>query len=247
MELREQIFQNTEQKYIELNTKIDQLLIKELCQKYGIKLNLDEEYDNVMNLLFTPLRDDVIELLYKHSCQQPEMLFGFITNLLSHIEYDEGMYIYLISKFAKLYSYKKIGKKYDLNTDLGRLKFEKFTDCIDNEEIIEKITQGEYKNKCHSLIGVFHQEFPTAKVVTSLLPGRYKGNYFHSYFWTRKDFVIDISNNGIFKKDEFDNYFKPQEIITYPTSELIDRYEAIEEKSTDAKALQIALEHMKKR
>ena len=113
MELREQIFQNTEQKYIELNTKIDQLLIKELCQKYGIKLNLDEEYDIVMDLLFTPLRDDVIELLYKHSCKQPEILFALITNLISHIEYDEGMYIYLISKFAKLYSYKKIGKKYD--------------------------------------------------------------------------------------------------------------------------------------
>jgi hypothetical protein len=56
-----------------------------------------------------------------------------------------------------------------------------------------------------------------------------------------------MANNIITPKQDFDTLFKPKEIITYPSIELEERYESIKEKSTDSKALQIALEHMKHR
>ena len=71
MQQREQIFQNTEQKCRSLNEKFNTLIVKEIEQKYGIELNIPEDTEPIIELLFSPLRDDVIVLLHKYSCQKP--------------------------------------------------------------------------------------------------------------------------------------------------------------------------------
>lgn len=247
MQQRELIFQNTELKCRALNDKFNALIIKEIEQKHGIKLNLRAGSEPILDLLFTPLRDDVIELLNKYSCQKPEIILALLSNFCIHDKYNEGMYIYLISRFTKVKKYSKEGILHTLDTDNGHIAFHKFSHIIEDPYLIELITNGECVNKCHTVVEVFAAAIDSANIITSLLPGRYGGQYFHSYFHNDEDLIIDISNNIITPKQDFDTLFKPQEIITYPSTELEERYEAIPDKTTDAIALQIALEHMRHR
>lgn len=246
MQQREQIFQSTEQQCRNLTKKFNSLIVKEIEQKYGIELNISETTEPIIDLLFTPLRDDVIELLYKYSCQKPEIIFALLSNFCNHNEYNEGMYIYLLSRFTKIKNYSKDGVLHSLDTDIGHIEFHKLSNILEDPNLISLITNGECVNKCHTVVGVFSNIINSSNIITSLLPGRYGGNYFHSYFHNDEDLIIDMSNNIMIPKKDFDTLFKPQEIITYPSFELSQRYESIKEKSTDAKALQIALEHMKK-
>ena len=247
MQQREQIFQSIEQKCRDLLERYDQLIVREIEQKYNGKLRLNPDSDHILDLLDSPLRNDVLELLKKHNFQKPELLFGLIANLCKHDIYEEGMYIYLLSQFVDLKNYSKKDTVHTVDANIGKLVFYKFTEFIDDQTVIDLVNSGQCSNKCHTVVGAFYDKIEDANIVTSLMPGRYGGQYFHSYFTTDEDLVIDISNNGIFDKEGFDLYFKPQEVITYPAIELPKRYEAIKEKNTDAKALQIALEHMKRR
>ena len=245
MQQREQIFQSTEQKCRSLNEKFNSLIVKEIEARHDIKLNLREDSEPIIDLLFTPLRDDVIELLHKYSCQKPEILLALLSNFCNHDKYAEGMYIYLISRFTKVKSYKKDGILHTLDTDMGHIAFHKFHHLLHDPHLVELITNGECVNRCHTVVGVFANMIDSSNIITSLLPGRYGGEYFHSYFHNDEDLIIDMANNIITPKQDFDTLFKPKEIITYPSIELEERYQSIKEKSTDSKALQIALEHMK--
>ena len=247
MEQRERIFQSTEQKCRNLNEKFNSLIVKEIEQKYGIELNLPEDTEPIIELLFTPLRDDVIELLHKYSCQKPEIIFALLSNFCNHNEYNEGLYVYLISRFAKVKNYKKDCVLHTLDTEMGHIAFHKLSNILEDTNVINLLNNGECINRCHTVVGVFSNIIDSSNIITSLLPGRYGGHYFHSYFHNDEDLIIDMANNIMTPKEDFDQLFKPQEIISYPSIELAERYEAIKEKSTDAKALQIALEHMKHR
>ena len=79
------------------------------------------------------------------------------------------------------------------------------------------------------------------------MPGRFGGQFFHTYFIQDDYRVIDIANNGVFSKKGYYHYFQPQEIISYPNEELYKRFNEIKEPSKDAKTLQLALEKLKER
>lgn len=247
MQQREAIFQNTEQKCRELNQKFNTLIVKEIERRYNVQLEMDGESEPIIDLLFTDARNDVIELLEKHCYQKPEIIFSLIANLCNHGKYDEGMYVFLLSRFTRFKNYSKRGITHYMDTHLGPISFQKVSEFIDDPKVIELITSGKCVNQCHTVTGIFAPRIEDSKVITSLLPGRYGGEYFHSYIHTDDDLVIDMSNNLITNKQDFDTYFQPKQIITYPSIELEERYESIPEKSTDAQTLQIALEHMKHR
>lgn len=247
MQQREIIFQNTEQKCRELTSKINKIIIKELEMRYSIKLDIDPTSEPIITLLLTPLQDDVIELLNKYTYQQPEIILGIIANLCNHNKYEEGKYIHLLSKFINIKKYYKNGNTQIVKTDNDTFSFQRFTDIIDDKKVIELITSGKCVNQCHTVAKVFSESIEDCNIVTSLMPGRYGGQYFHSYLSTEEDLILDIANNLITQKDLYYSYFQPKEIITYPSTDLLSKYNNIKEKSSDAETLQIALEHIKRK
>ena len=123
----------------------------------------------------------------------------------------------------------------------------RFTDYIDDEEVVNFVNNGNCRRQCHTAAGYFAPAFNDSFVVTSFMPGRFGGKFYHSYIELTDNKIIDIASNGVFSKEGYYESFKPKEIIKYPASQQENRYDELEEKTSDAKVLQLALNEVIKK
>ena len=94
----------------------------------------------------------------------------------------------------------------------------------DNSEVMRLFTSGDLTHKCHQFSLELASELPQDKIITSLLPIYFKGTYYHSYLIDPEDNIIDGVNHTVMKKDEFDELFRPEEIIRYSYEEMYQEY-----------------------
>lgn len=247
MKLRDYIYKDIEGKYTKKINLIEDLIKNEIENKYNICLNCDGNKDFLLTLLLTDFKYDVKDLLIKYNYNPAELLLSICSLLCINDVRDEQLYLSVFDLFFENYKLEKINNYYLLKGPKGNMTIERFVNCIEDEELIEVVNSGLCIRQCHTVTGALGQTFYNSRIVTSLMPGRFGENYFHSYFIVNDRSVVDVANNVVFSKEGFYNYFEPCEIINYPSIELDERYEMLEEHSTDAKTLQLALEKLKEK
>lgn len=215
--------------------------------QYNIKLKYSSEIDIILNLLFTKYCDDVVGLLKEYNFDRNSMLASLIFNLCNNSTKYEAAYMDKINLLIDNFSYEKTGMDFVISTFLGRIEFVRFTDYIDDEEVVNFINNGNCRRHCHTAASYFSPAFKDSFIVTSFMPGRFGGEYYHSYIELPNNKIIDIASNGVFSKDGYYQCFNPREIIKYPASQLENRYNELSTKTGDAKVLQLALNEVIKK
>lgn len=247
MKTRDSIYEEIDVKYNLLLDDMTKLFIRELENKYGFKLGDDYNRNALIDLLFTDYCDDVIEFMVKHDFNRKEIMYNLIFNLCNSGVAHDLDYMDKINLFYQDFNFIKQKKKYMITSEDGKLEFRRFSDCVQGKDMIKRIKKREFIGQCHSVVEAFRFVFPNSYIVTSLMPGRFGGKYFHSYYNFPNNLIVDISCNGVFYEDEYYKYFSPQEIIRYPGLELDDRYSVLSEKTDDARVLQLALNQIQKK
>lgn len=245
VKLRDKIFNETEGKSEALCASYTKLILNELENKIQRGITYDSMVDGILNLLFTEYRDEVVKIMNKYNYNREEIARTLIYNLCNQRKDIDVEYLKRVQLFFKNLSFAKQDKTYIIKSEVGTLSFQRFTDCMDDQVISCLIQSGRFKQRCHFATEVFAGVFPDSTIITSLMPGRFGGQFYHSYFQVKDNMIVDVASNGVFEKNGYYQYFSPQEVISYPSIELDNRYNALKEKSTDAKVLQLALEEMK--
>ena len=175
------------------------------------------------------------------------MLASLIFNLCNNSTKYESDYMDKINLIIDNFSYEKNGNDFIISTVYGRIGFIRFTDYIEDVDVVNFIKNGSCRRQCHTAAGYFAPAFNDSFIVTSFMPGRFGGEFYHSYIELPDNKIIDIASNGVFSKEGYYESFKPREIVKYPASQLESRYIELNSKSKDAKVLQLALNQVSKK
>lgn len=107
----------------------------------------------------------------------------------------------------------------------GDFSFNRTQDYFkDNVEIMKLFLSGDLTHRCHQFSLELASELPEDKIITSLLPIYFTGTYYHSYLIDPEENIIDGVNHTIMKKKEFDELFRPEEIVRYSYEEMYKEY-----------------------
>lgn len=100
-------------------------------------------------------------------------------------------------------------------------------------KIINKYTTQGY---CHHLSWELISYLEKVKLVTTLLPAYYEGNYYHSIVRNQDDFIIDVANEAVYDDDTRDLLFKGHIVVETEKENLDKRLqEAIMDEDEESK------------
>lgn len=212
--------------------------VKEFNVTYGIMLQ---------TVLFDPYyadyRSKLIELLEKYNADERNIVSRFLitinqTNLPpSAKEEIENSFKNL--PFCKHIEKSKYG--YTIETNAGIVETYQLSKITQHQGLYKLLDQNILQSHCHEAVDICRGAFPNSNIITSEMNALFGGIFYHSYFKTEYNEVIDVSANTLYKSNTFDEFYKPNVIQNIPNSEMSEHLRTLKDKEKSCKVLRLAI------
>lgn len=216
--------------------------VKEFNVTYGIMLQ---------TILFDPYyanyRSTVLQMLDEYKVDERNIVSRFLitinqTNLPPSAKEE------IENSFKNLPFCKHIEKLKDgyiIETTKGNIEAYQLSKITKNQGLYKLLNKNILQSHCHEAVDICKGVFPKANIVTSELNALFDGIYYHSYFKTKNDAVIDVSTNTLYKNNTFDLFYNPKELQNIPSCKLDEYIMNLEDinNETRCKVLRLAIQN----
>lgn len=255
----EQIFNETEFRTLKLLEIYDKDIVESMEREFNLSIpDINDTYDKklsylTLNLDILKYRYRLMELL-KEKNYIRSSLINEIINTLCRCNYNPSSIDMILRTWLEEGS--SVSTTNNLTTIMEGKKtfsFMKFTDYfaayIKGTHLERAIMNGYLNGFCHdNAYNIGKNILPESTLITSQLTSLYGGYLYHSYV-TQDGYLIDITNNCVCLKKEFDTFFNPYEIYICPAKEIDQRFEEytkLYKPNNYYKLLQLALNEKRK-
>lgn len=253
-----QIFEQTELRSRQEVEEIATMILQTLYTTHQIPI--EEDISNkqqilwfLINSTWTDCKKKLITLLEQYHVNKSSLLFSVImlfmqkdlpTNIQQRFEHN----------FAALpyhNGFEKIEHSYRITLRNQSYQVTPL-DWYPDTDISFLAIYNQFNRHCHQLVLECAPFLLDAYITVSTLPNLFgNGSIFHSYFTLPNEAgIIDFASNSFYEGTDFNQLYHPQEILTFPTLELEERIQALNQEVKDSRQLapilRLALNEKKK-
>ena len=219
--------------------------VKEYNITYGIMLQtilFDPYYENYLS--------KTLEMLEEYNADERNIILRFLITI-NQTKLTPSTKEKMEDYFKKLPFCKHMKKSkfgYIIETNSGSVEVYQLSKMTQNQKLYKLLEQNILQSHCHEAVDVCKDAFPNSNIVTSEMNALFGGTFYHSYFKTKDNEVIDISANTLYKNNTFDEFYKPKVIQSIPSCEMDKHLKKLSNinEGNRCKVLRLAIQNKKK-
>jgi len=234
MNVCEDILNSCENKSIELNDEIYDLVLQEFLSRSGQSFSFESltpgakvRWIKNHYIYISEYVGLFFEIMEKHGYNMRLEIVDAIFNLghlVNKSQLDEVIKVLIKSPVIQDIRFNGKNRFVIFSERYGHFSFELasyyFRELNKNRKITNYMKKNELAGYCHDNTIFLSIFFPDFHAITSFCPSHFVGTRFHSYTKSRNS-VIDLCYNCIMDIEQYYRLFQPQEISTILNSEII--------------------------